>query len=84
MSRAPLTVGPAWPPALSAYEHMKGYTRYDWAWEGMRRNPAYQHDALSAPAAVHADQSLANGAHITRLTSAMPAETERWGLCPFR
>ena len=39
-------VGPPWPPTLEAYDYTRTLTRRDWAWEGLRRDPVYQDDAL--------------------------------------
>ncbi len=84
MTRLPQLVGPAWPPALSAYDHMSAYAKPDWAWEGLRRNPRYQEDAGTQPPVGVELTRTTNGVPVTRLlTSGLPTTLE-WAVCPFR
>lgn len=84
MSRAPLQVGPAWPPVLSAYDHMSTYAKPDWAWEGMRRNLHYQAEAAAPPPDDLVLTRTLNGVPLTRMLSAAPTATQSWGVRPFR
>lgn len=84
MSRLPLLVGPAWPPVLSAYDHMSTFAKSDWAWEGMRRNPRYQADAAAQPPGEIVQTRTPNGVPVIRMLSAAPPVTPSWDLCPFR
>ena len=83
MSRLPLLAGPAWPPPLSAYDHMSTYAKPDWAWEGLRRNPHYQADAAVTQPVDHILTQLPNGVHITRILSASRPSTGAWSVYPF-
>jgi hypothetical protein len=78
-------VGPPWPPpSLQVYDYLAFLARRDWAWEGLRRNPAYR-DAASAPlsAGDSNTEQLEGGALLTRLQEPVrPAEA--WALCTFR
>ncbi len=84
MSRTPLLVGPAWPPNLSAYDHMSSYARSDWAWEGMRRNPRYQADAATRPSGDIIHTRMQNGVAVTRMLSAVPRSARAWDVWSFR
>ncbi len=84
MSRLPLPVGPAWPPELSAYDHMSTYAKSDWAWEGLRRNPRYQADAAAQPPRSILQTHTANGVPIIKLLTPATPVSQSWGLCSFR
>ena len=83
MSRPPLLVGPVWPPALSAYDHMSKYAKPDWAWEALRRSPLYQADAAVTQPLHHILTQLQNGVCITRILSAARPSTGAWSVYPF-
>jgi hypothetical protein len=72
-----------WPASLDAYEYLKTLTRRDWAWEALRRNPAYQRQALACPSQSVVRENLGSGALITRMQGTEPA-AEAWALCCFR
>ena len=73
----------AWPPPLEAYDYLKTLDRRDWAWEGLRRNPAYQRQALACPHKNTISEQLGGGALFTRMQAPiLPAEA--WALCRFR
>ena len=85
MTTAAQRVGPPWPPAsLQVYDYLGFLTRRDWAWEGLRRNTAYQAAALAHLSAGNSNtKHLEGGAHLTRLQEPVrPAEA--WALCTFR
>ena len=75
MSRLPMHVGPAWPPALSAYDHMSTYAKSDWAWEALRRSPLYQDDTAARQPGDHALTVLANGVSVLRILSGAQSDT---------
>lgn len=78
-------VGPPWPPAsLQVYDYLGFLTRRDWAWEGLRRNAAYQAAAFAHFSAGNANTEHTEGrALLTRLQEPVrPAEA--WALCTFR
>ncbi|MGE0852987.1 MAG: DUF6499 domain-containing protein [Hyphomicrobiaceae bacterium] len=85
MTTAAQRVGPPWPPpSLQAYDYLAFLARRDWAWEGLRRNAAYQAQALAHLSAGHSNtEHLEGGALLTRLQEPVrPAEA--WALCTFR
>ena len=72
-----------WPPPLEAYDYLMTLDRRDWAWEGLRRNPAYQRQALAYPHKNTISEQLGGGALFTRMQGpVLPAEA--WALCCFR
>src|SRR5215831_1058017 len=76
-------VGPAWPPLLEDYDYLSRVSLRDWAWEGLRRNPAYQRDAELRSSQPNITERLGGGALLTRMQErALPAEA--WALCSFR
>jgi len=76
-------VGPPRPPALGDYEYMRTLRQGDWAWEGLRRNPAFQKEA-SGPTESRRDMTrLENGALLTRMHEVSP-RAEAWTLRSFR
>ena len=85
MTTAAQRVGPPWPPAsLHIYDYLGFLTRRDWAWEGLRRNTAYQAAAVAHLSAGNTNtEHLEGGALLTRLQEPVrPAEA--WALCTFR
>ena len=44
MPRRRFYVGPHWPTKLNDYQYLRAVGDADWAWEFLRRNPAYQED----------------------------------------
>ena len=70
-----------WPPALEAYDYLSRLTWRDWAWEGLRRNPAYQTDARAFEAQF--TKKMEGGALLTRMQEPM-LSAEAWALCCFR
>ena len=85
MSTAAQRFGPPWPPAsLQVYDYLSFLTRRDWAWEGLRRNTAYQTAALAElSTTIGNTKQLEGGALLTRLQEPVrPAEA--WALCSFR
>ena len=85
MTTAAQRVGPPWPPpSLQVYDYLAFLARRDWAWEGLRRNAAYQAAALAHLSAGNSNtEQLEGGALLTRLQEPVrPAEA--WALCTFR
>lgn len=76
-------VGPSWPPVLEAYDYMRGHCQRDWAWEGLRRIPAYQDDARAHLANTQISTRLESGALFTRMHEPSP-RAEAWALRSFR
>lgn len=76
-------VGPPWPPTLTAYDYTRTLTRRDWAWEGLRRDPAYQDEALGHLEINQVTTRLESGAHLTRMHEVSP-RAETWALRSFR
>ena len=74
-------VGPPLPPTLEAYDYMRTLGRRDWAWEALRRNPAYQEDALASDG--QDCTRLTSGAILTRMHEPSP-RAEAWSLRSFR
>jgi Family of unknown function (DUF6499) len=73
----------AWPKPLQAYEHLRTATMTVWAWEFLRRNPAYQADARLCHRRGVVRRPLATGTILTRMRS-RHSRAEAWGLCCFR
>ncbi|MGE0753371.1 MAG: DUF6499 domain-containing protein [Variibacter sp.] len=76
-------VGPPRPPALDDYDYMRALRQRDWAWEGLRRDPAYQKEARAHIRSQHDDTRLENGALLTRMLEVSPP-AEAWALRSFR
>lgn len=76
-------VGPPWPPTLETYDYMRFLTLRDWAWEGLRRNPAYQDEARAQLTNSHMSTRLEGGAILTRMHE-RSSRAEAWALCSFR
>ena len=83
MSKIALRVDPHAPPSLAAYEHLRGATKPDWAWEYLRRNPDYQASARLGHRTGVVRQHLVTGPVLTRLR-ARHTRAEPWGLACFR
>ena len=76
-------VGPPRPPALEDYDYMRALRHRDWAWEGLRRDPAFQKEARAHTRSRQDDTRLENGALLTRMHEASP-RAEAWTLRSFR
>jgi hypothetical protein len=74
-------VGPAWPPALEAYDYLSKLYWRDWAWEGLRRNRAYQADALACVSSATTERRFRGGGLLSTMHDASPSQL--WGLCTF-
>jgi Family of unknown function (DUF6499) len=72
-----------WPQPLRAYEHPRTATMTDWAWEYLRRNPAYQTDARLYHRRGVVRRTLATDTIFTRMRF-RHARAEAWGLRSFR
>ena len=83
MSQISARVGHQWPASLEAYEYLRTAAMPEWAWEFLRRNPAYQGSARLRPARGLAKVRLGTGALLTRLRARHTC-AEAWGLCCFR
>lgn len=83
MYRVKHYVGPSWPPTLKAYDYMRMLSRRDWAWEGLRRNPAYQDETLAHLTNSQDSTQLEGGALLTRMHEPSP-RAEAWALRSFR
>lgn len=83
MSRVRHYVGPTRPPTLEAYDYTRTLTRRDWAWEGLRRDPAYQDEARAHLDATQDTTRLESGALLTRMHEPSP-RAEAWALRSFR
>jgi hypothetical protein len=62
---------------------MRTLSRRDWAWEGLRRIPAYQDDAKAHLTNTPISTQLESGAIFTRMHRRSP-RAEAWALCSFR
>ncbi|RTL71434.1 MAG: DUF2285 domain-containing protein [Hyphomicrobiales bacterium] len=71
-----------WLSSLQAYEYMSGLARSDWAWEFLRRNPAFWSLARLRHTRGVVHVRLASGAILTRLRARQP-NAEAWGLAAF-
>lgn len=76
-------VGPPWPPTLAAYDYTRTLTRRDWAWEGLRRDPAYQDEARAHLEVIQHTIRLESGALFTRMHEPS-LRAEAWALRSFR
>lgn len=76
-------VGPPWPPILESYDYMRTLSRRDWAWEGLRRNPAYQDEARAHLMNAQNSTRSESGATLTRMHEPSP-RAEAWALRSFR
>ena len=76
-------VGPPRPPALQDYDYMRTLRHRDWAWEGLRRDPAYQEEARADMKFHQYGTRLENGALLTRMHEVSP-RAEAWTLRSFR
>ena len=89
MRPADFYVGPPWLPSykpidyLQAYDYLASLSRRDWAWEGLRRNSAYQAAALADMALGSTTIHMEGRALLTRMQDrGRPADA--WALCSFR
>lgn len=76
-------VGPSRPPTLEAYSYLHSLIRRDLAWEGLRRDPAYQAEAREYLRNRHFSTRLESGALFTRMHE-RSARAEAWALRSFR
>ena len=76
-------VGPPRPPSLEDYDYMRTLRHRDWAWEGLRRDPAYQEEARADMKFHQYGTRLENGALLTRMHEVSP-RAEAWALRSFR
>jgi hypothetical protein len=83
MSNDSLSVGPAWPASLQAYEYLRSAAMSDWAWEYLRRNFKYQARARLLYRKGLTRLRLNRGPLLTRMR-ARHAGAETWGLACFR
>jgi len=76
-------VGPPRPPTLRDYDYMRTLRHHDWAWEGLRRNPAYHEQVRANIKSQHEGTRLESGALLTRMHEVSP-RAEAWALRSFR
>ena len=76
-------IRPEWPPKDGAYDYVLSLNDKELAWEFLRRNSDYQHDALRAGADKIEPRRLPTGQLLWRIPQSERAAM-RWGLCPFR
>ncbi len=76
-------VGPPKPPTLVDYDYLRTLRLRDWAWEGLRRDPAYQKEARADMKFHQHRTRLENGALLTRMHEVSP-RAEAWLLRSFR
>jgi hypothetical protein len=62
---------------------MRTLSRRDWAWEGLRRNPAYQEEARAQLMDGQVSTRLKGGAILVRMHEPSP-RAEAWALRSFR
>jgi hypothetical protein len=82
MPRPRYYVGPAWPPAINAYDYVLGLCASDLAWEFLRRNPHYQRDYRLSRRGWHQPRRLSSGHQLTRIRR-QTLRSITWGLHPF-
>ncbi|MGE0769373.1 MAG: DUF6499 domain-containing protein [Hyphomicrobiaceae bacterium] len=83
MLRRRFYVGPDWPAKLSDYDYLRLAGNADWAWEYLRRNPAYQRDHRLNSLASERPIRHSRGLLLTR-TRRRCRRAEAWGLYSFR
>ena len=83
MSRRRFYVGPEWPVKLSDYDYLRRVGDADWAWEFLRRNPAYQRDHRLNRLASEQPRRHVRGLLLTR-TRRRCRLAEAWDLYSFR
>ena len=67
---------------LSAYDYTRTLSKWDWAWEVLRRIPAYHEDYRDNVRLLPQPERLASGITVYRLTAPMP-HAAAWGLSAF-
>lgn len=82
MHRVRHYVGPSPPPTLEAYDYLHMLIRRDLAWEGLRRDPAYQDEAREYLRNGQFSTRLESGAILTRMHEPLP-RAEAWALRSF-
>lgn len=76
-------VGPPWPPYLGAYDYALGLCRTDFAWEFLRRSPAYQRDyQLNRKGIAHCQRRFDGLPCVTRVRR-LARDSCTWGLFAF-
>lgn len=76
-------VGPSWPPRPGAYDYALVLCRSDFAWEFLRRSPAYQRDyRLNCKGVTHAPRCLGVSPALTRVRRRARTASS-WGLHCF-
>lgn len=76
-------VGPIWPPPAGAYDYALGLCRSDFAWEFLRRSPAYQRDyRLNCKGVTRAPRRLGISPALTRIRRRAQTASA-WGLHSF-
>lgn len=76
-------VGPPWPPARGAYDYALALCTSDFAWEFLRRSPAYQRDyRLNRKGVTGAPRCLRTSPPLTRVRRRARAASA-WGLHCF-
>ena len=83
MPRRRFYVGPDWPAQLSDYDYLRVVGDADWAWEYLRRNPAYQRDHRLNRLASEEPIRHSRGLLLTR-TRRRCRRAEAWDLYSFR
>jgi hypothetical protein len=75
-------VGPPWPPKLIAYDYVLTLWWSDFAWEYLRRDPAYQRDYQLGCRGIAPPRRLRNGLILTQVRGRSP-HSLKWNLSPF-
>jgi hypothetical protein len=83
MPRRRFYVGPDWPTRVSDYDYLRPVGDADWAWEYLRRNPAYQREHRLNRLASEQPVRHARGLLLTR-TRRRCRRAEAWDLYSFR
>jgi hypothetical protein len=82
MAQLPCSVDLGWPTQLSAYDYTRTLSKWDWAWEVLRRIPAYHEDYRNNVGLLPQPERLASGITVHRLTAPVP-RAGAWGLSAF-
>ncbi len=82
MPHVPCSVDLGWPTQLSAYDYTCTLAKWDWAWEILRRIPAYHEDYRNNVGLLSRPERLASGITVHRLTAPVP-RAGAWGLSAF-
>jgi hypothetical protein len=82
MPHVPCSVDLGWPTQLSDYDYTRTLSKWDWAWEVLRRIPAYHEDYRNNVGMLSRPERLASGITVHRLTAPVP-RAGAWGLSAF-